>query len=228
MPDLVIFDCDGVLVDSETISVAVLVEVIREAGGAVSAEDAFTRFLGRSMASVGEILAGEFGVFLSDKQLERFRTLLRARFARELQPVRGVREALAQLGCPVCVASSSSPERIRFSLERTGLLASFDPCIYSASMVSSGKPAPDLFLHAARAMGVAPERCLVVEDSPVGVAAARAAGMRVFGFTGASHAEPAGLRRKLSEAGPDLVFDDMASLPALVAALPAQADLRSA
>jgi beta-phosphoglucomutase-like phosphatase (HAD superfamily) len=129
----------------------------------------------------------------------------------------GVGEALARLPVPRCVASSSSPERIRLSLSLTGLLEMLHPHIYSASMVARGKPAPDLFLHAAEKMGVRREDCVVVEDSPAGIDAARRAGMRVFAFTGGSHAAAAGLADALEGLRPDAIFSDMRLLPDLVA-----------
>ena len=125
----------------------------------------------------------------------------------------GVVEALSRLRIARCVASSSSPERIRLSLSLTGLLEMLEPHIYSASMVARGKPAPDLFLHAAKTMGVRPEDCVVVEDSPAGIDAARRAGMRVFAFTGGSHAEHAALAAELETLQPDLMFSDMRLLP---------------
>lgn len=217
-PRLVIFDCDGVLVDSEPISVSVLVEVISDAGGHMTEELAYLSFLGRSMASIGEILAADHDFAFTDEHLETVRARLSARLHADLKPIGGVAEAVRRLPCGVCVASSSGLDRIRLSLAATGLLELFEPAIYSASMVSKGKPAPDLFLHAAAAMGAAPADCIVVEDSPAGVRAAKAAGMRVFAFTGGSHAGPAQLRTKLAALAPDLLFDDMARLPELVAA----------
>ena len=129
----------------------------------------------------------------------------------------GAAEALARLKARRCVASSSSLERIRLSLALTGLLEKLEPHIYSASMVTRGKPAPDLFLHAAKGMGVRPEDCVVVEDSPAGIDAARRAGMRVFAFTGGSHAGHAALAAELEALRPDLTFSDMRLLPDLVA-----------
>ena len=132
----------------------------------------------------------------------------------------GIVEALARLEVRRCVASSSSLERIRLSLDLTGLLEMLDPHIYSASMVKRGKPAPDLFLHAAKGMGVRPQDCVVVEDSPAGIEAARQAGMRVFAFTGGSHAGHAMLETKLAALRPDRVFSDLRMLPDLVAEKP--------
>jgi len=220
-PALVIFDCDGVLVDSEPISIAVLTAIIREAGGDVAEEIAYRRFLGMSMSSIGGILSEEYGFVFGDEHVEAMRVAVYERFRTELKPVTGVRGALATLdalGCRRCVASSSSLERIRLSLELTGLLDLLEPNLYSAAMVQKGKPAPDLFLRAAQEQGVAPGDCVVVEDSPPGVEAAKRAGMRVFAFTGGSHAERAGLAEKLAALSPDLIFDDMAALPGLIRA----------
>ena len=206
------------LVDSEPISIAVLIDVIRAAGGAITEEAAYLHFLGRSMKSVGEILHNDFGFALTSIHLEDIRAELARRYARELKPVGGTREALERLDVTRCVASSGSLERIRLSLRLTGLLELLEPHLYSASMVERGKPAPDLFLHAAASMGVRPEACIVIEDSPAGIMAAKAAGMRVFAFVGASHAGRAGLGASLAVLGPDLVFDDMRLLPDLVGA----------
>jgi FGGY-family pentulose kinase/HAD superfamily hydrolase (TIGR01509 family) len=217
--NLVIFDCDGVLVDSEPISIGVLLSVIREFGGEIGEATAYERFLGRSMATISGMLRDEFGLTFGDDQLERVRAAVFERFRRELKPISGVREAieaLAATGGKRAVASSSQLDRIRLSLQVTGLADLLEPHIYSASMVSRGKPAPDLFLHVARDMGVAPANCTVIEDSPAGIAAAKAAGMRVFGFVGGSHAAPAGLAAAFAKIGPDLVFDDMRDLPRLL------------
>ncbi len=218
MPALVIFDCDGVLVDSEPISMAILRELLAERGLALAEADAYRRFLGRSLSSIAADLAETDGVAIGPAELEVFRTRLYGRFRAELSPIRGIAAALDALQAPFCVASSSQPERIRLSLELTGLLARFEPNIFSASMVARGKPAPDLFLHAAAQMGVDPGRCLVIEDSPAGLAAANAAGMRAFGFVGGAHADSARLRPTLAAAAPVLVFDRMEELPGLLGA----------
>lgn len=220
-PRLVIFDCDGVLVDSEPISVAVLLEILREAGVSIEPDEAYSRFLGRSMATIATSIEAEFGFAFTDTHLEDMRGRLYERFRRELRPVEGLTEAVAGLKAPRCVASSSQPERIRLSLGVTGLLDYFEPHIYSSTMVANGKPAPDLFLHAADAMGALPGNCVVIEDSPAGIEAAKRAGMRVLGFAGGSHAAPAGLRKAFDNLKPDLVFDDMRRLPALLAGLDA-------
>jgi HAD superfamily hydrolase (TIGR01509 family) len=215
-PDLVIFDCDGVLVDSEPISIAVLVDVFTAAGVTISEQTAYERFLGKSMASVCDILRDDFDLVVTHTHLEEIRAELYARLRRELKPIKGVAEALGLLAAPYCVASSSQPERIRLSLEVTGLLELFEPRIYSATMVKRGKPFPDLFLHAARDMGAAPGACLVIEDSPAGIMAAKEAGMHVFAFTGGSHAGEGALQAAIESLEPDLVFGEMRRLPGLV------------
>ena len=146
----------------------------------------------------------------------RDRAELLRRFREQLKPIPGIAQALSRLGAPHCVASSSQPERIRLSLEITGLLELFEPHIYSATMVARGKPFPDLFLHAAKDMGADPRRCLVIEDSPAGVMAADDAGMRVFAFTGGSHAGEGSLRAAIDGLAPDRVFSDMRSLQRLM------------
>ncbi|MHB2264023.1 HAD family hydrolase [Aliihoeflea sp. PC F10.4] len=215
-PGLVIFDCDGVLVDSEPISIAVLREMIRTAGHEIDEDVAYERFLGRSMASICASLADDPGIEITPEQLGAMRERLNARFRSELKAIDGVAWALQTLPMTRCVASSSKPERIALSLTVTGLFPLLEPHIYSATMVENGKPAPDLFLHAASEMGFSPEACLVIEDSSAGVEAAKRAGMRVFAFTGATHARhPAHLQR-ITALEPDLVFDNMTDLPGLI------------
>lgn len=213
---LVIFDCDGVLVDSEPISVDVLRDVIAEAGGEIAEQQAYDWFLGRSMATVVDILKDEIGLTVSSGQLALLRARLYERFRHELKPVPGVVEVVKGLDRPCCVASSSQMERIQLSLEVTGLLDLFNPHIYSATMVKEGKPAPDLFLFAAASIGIEPSNCVVVEDSAAGIMAARRAGMQVFAYTGGSHAVPGRLREKAIELEPDAIFDDMRDLPDLL------------
>ncbi|MEI2806789.1 MAG: HAD family hydrolase [Albidovulum sp.] len=219
---LVIFDCDGVLVDSEPISIAVLRGVLAGSGVAMTEGEAYDRFLGKSMATIAEMLHAEFGLVFTDAHLEQVRAELFHRFEAELTPIPGIGETLKRLDAACCVASSSQPDRIRLSLRVTGLLEVLEPHIYSATMVKRGKPFPDLFLHAARDMGHAPEDCIVIEDSPAGIAAARSAGMRVFAFTGGLHAARPGFRDDLAALGPDLIFDDMRRLPGLLAGHGAQ------
>lgn len=215
---LIIFDCDGVLVDSEPIAMRVLLETLTKQGLSVDADYAYANFLGRSLSTVRNALRDAHQIELDDPALQAMRDRLFATFTEELKPVSGVADALdyLQSHLSMCVASSSQPERVRLSLNVTGLAPYFGDQIFSATQVENGKPAPDLFLHAAEACGVAPEHCLVIEDSPAGIAAARAAGMRVFAFCGGSHVEAAGLRGRVEEAGPDVIFDDMNDLPYLV------------
>lgn len=183
---LVIFDCDGVLIDSEIISANMLVAELARLGIAIDLPYVSRHFLGRSYPTVMRQIEAEFGVRLPDRFEQEYRARLLAAFERDLRVMPGVREVIANLGVPYCVATSSSPERVRQSLHITGLK---DICtqVFTASEVANGKPAPDLFLHAAARMGMAPEECLVIEDSENGVRAARAAGMRVWRFTGGSH-----------------------------------------
>jgi len=221
-PELVIFDCDGVLVDSEALSVSALLGMIRRAGGSVSEDAAYEHFLGKSMKSVREILGREFGLDITDRHLTDMRVELMRRFREELKPMPGVREMLPRLGLPFCVASSGTLDRIRYALDVTGLLGLMEPHLFSATMVTRGKPAPDLFLHAAASMRAHPRRCLVIEDSPAGIAAARAAGMRVLAFTGGTHAGNPALKARLASSEPDFIFADMLQLPDLIAGLGAR------
>jgi len=214
---LVIFDCDGVLVDSEPLAMRVLLEALAAAGYRIDEASAYERFLGRSLATMQTILRSELGFELSTDRLERMRLHLFEVYRCELRPMPGIGETLDRLTIPYCVASSSLPERIRVSLEVTGLLPRFAPHLFSATMVANGKPAPDLFLHAARQSGVDPGACLVLEDSGPGIEAARRAGMRVFAFAGGSHARRPGYRERLADLKPDRLFDDMRQLPDLIA-----------
>jgi HAD superfamily hydrolase (TIGR01509 family) len=210
MRKLVIFDCDGVLVDSEPISIRLDVEMFAEVGITVSEQEVIERFVGRSPEILAHAVEEQLGHPPPDGWEDRGERRLRAAFEAELQPVAGIREALGEISLPVCVASSSPPARLRFKLELTGLYDRFAGRIFSATEVANGKPAPDLFLHAARQMGVDPAQCVVVEDSRYGVQAARAAGMDVLGYAG-------GVTPAHVLAGPrTIVFDDMRSLPGLL------------
>jgi HAD superfamily hydrolase (TIGR01509 family) len=218
----VIFDCDGVLVDSEPISISTLVDHIALAGGDVSAALAYETFLGRSMATIRQLLREAHAVDLSDAQMDAMRLDMKGRFREGLQAIPGIHQAIGALNGPFCVASSSQPERIRLSLELTKLLPLFEPNIFSSTMVQRGKPFPDLFLYAAERMGFAPEACIVVEDSPAGIQAAKSAGMRVLAFAGGMHAEPGRLMDAFGRLQPDLIFRDMQDLPGLLQSLAAQ------
>ncbi|MDO5620264.1 MAG: HAD family hydrolase [Paracoccus sp. (in: a-proteobacteria)] len=206
-----IFDCDGVLVDSEPLSVAELGLTLRQAGAPVADAEIFDRMIGRSIASIVALVQAEHGVDASPL-LPDYRARLKARFDAELRPVPGIAQALTGLDMPRAVASSSTPERLQHCLTLTGLYDCFAPHIYSATMVQNGKPAPDLFLLAAERLGAAPADCIVVEDSLAGVTAAKAAGMRVIGFTGGSHAQAARLPERLPALHPDAIIADMGDL----------------
>ncbi|MGH6798830.1 MAG: HAD-IA family hydrolase, partial [Roseiarcus sp.] len=223
-PELVIFDCDGVLVDSEGIALAVTRRRLGEAGLRLTDEETRERFLGLRLDSVVRRVETELGAPLPKEFPSDLSREILATFAGELKGVDGVRQAVGGLRARVCVASSSAPERLRFALRVTGYETLFAPNIFSAAEVAEGKPSPDLFLFAARAMGAAPKDCLVIEDSVAGVAAARAAGMTVFGFVGASHFSRPDEGADLTAAGAELLFDDMARLPELVAERAARAD----
>jgi len=161
-------------------------------------------------ADLGRKLSGDFP--------RRLTTATLAAFERDMKPIAGVAEAVHAIDAMVCVASSGTLERIRRSLDIVGLRELFEPNIYSATMVPRGKPHPDLFLHAASTVRIAPEQCLVVEDSLVGVSAARQAGMPVFGFVGGTHHAGTNQAELLVEIGAETVFDDMTALPALIRA----------
>ncbi|HKI86265.1 MAG TPA: HAD-IA family hydrolase [Thermoanaerobaculia bacterium] len=210
---LVIFDCDGVLIDSEPIANQILRSALAELGLELSLAETMERFVGLSLAQVaagieemrGAPLPAGFLAALERRTEEALRQIAR--------PVRGVVEALAVIEAiplPTCVASGSEPERVRSALEAAGLLARFSGRIFSSADVSRPKPAPDLFLHAAAAMNAAPWACVVVEDSVPGVRAGVAAGMRVLGFA------PRALAAPLEEAGAGRVFFDMRQLPQLL------------
>lgn len=213
--ELVIFDCDGVLVDSEVISCRAHADVLTRHGYPIDAEQVFHRFLGRSTRQANIEIEAELGrslpeAYHTDLQDELFRS-----FAADLKAVPHIGEALDAITMPVCVASSGSQQRMRVSLGRAGFYDRFAPNIFSAAQVGRGKPAPDLFLFAASKMKASPDRCLVIEDSVAGVSGAVAAGMTVFGFCGGSHCRP-GHPETLRAAGAHLTFADMRQLPGLV------------
>jgi HAD superfamily hydrolase (TIGR01509 family) len=209
--DLVIFDCDGVLIDSERIAVRIDAVVLARLGWELTEAEIVERFVGRSEAYMVSEIERAIGRPLDVGWDDEFVPLYREALEAELEPVDGIVEALDAISAPTCVASSSSHERLRFTLGLTGLLDHFDGRIFSATDVANGKPAPDLFLHAPATLGADPARCAVVEDSVYGVEAARAAGMRAFGYAG-------GLTPGERLAGPrTTVFGDMRELPGLLA-----------
>jgi HAD superfamily hydrolase (TIGR01509 family) len=212
--DLVIFDCDGVLVDSERLSIRLDVELLARLGWPMSEDEVVERWVGRTEGAMRAEIEEHLGRDVS-AEWAAFSERYVAAFAAELQPVEGVAaavDAVIAAGYAVCVASSGDHAKIRRNLALTGLADRFGDRIFSGDDVIHGKPAPDLFLHAAEAMGVAPSRCAVVEDSRHGVAAARAANMWVFAF-GGSVTPGAALAGERT-----MVFESMQELPALVAA----------
>ncbi|MFC7886331.1 HAD family hydrolase [Streptomyces sp. NPDC057376] len=214
--DLVIFDNDGVLVDSEPISNRLLAGYLSELGHPTSYEDSLRDYMGAAMHRVHDLVLERTGRKLPEDFDDVFHGRVFAAFEEDLEAVPGVvglLEKLAVDGVPYCVASSGSHERIRVGHRKTGLDRWFDDGrVFSSQDVGRGKPAPDLFLYAAERMGVAPERCVVVEDSPLGVRAAVTAGMDVYGFTAMT---PAG---KLAEA--TRLFQDMEELAGLLTTSP--------
>ncbi len=214
--DLVIFDCDGVLVDSEALACVVHADVMTQYGYTISAEQVHDRFLGRSAREARLEVESELGRTFPDTYTAQLRATIDRVFGEQLTPVPHIAETLAKLSQRICVASSGTPTRIHSSLTTTGLIERFSPHLFSAMQVERGKPAPDLFLFAAAQMNTPPERCVVVEDSVPGVTAAHAAGMAVIGFTGGSHSRP-GDADRLRAAGATIVIDDMRALPDLIA-----------
>ena len=212
---MVIFDCDGVLVDSEPLANASFSRALKAQGLDWSVEETMRRLMGRSLKSCVEICEAELGRKLPDDFVEKMQAVTYQSFCdAPLQPVPGVKEAVLALqaaGVSTCVASSGSPEKMKFTLGLTGLWELFDGRIFSSSQMPRGKPFPDLFLHAAISMNVQPFDCVVVEDSLPGVQAARAAGMKALAYAG----EPYANRDALQKAG-GRVFDDMKQLPTLV------------
>jgi HAD superfamily hydrolase (TIGR01509 family) len=209
--ELVIFDCDGVLVDSDRIALRIQAEWISALGIPTTYEECVRDFLGLGMPATLRILEERLGGPLPAGWVDDLDAAVREAFRAELRPVSGVVAALDAIELPTCIASSGGQEKMRLTLGLTGLAERFAGRVFSAEEVERGKPAPDLFLHAAARIGAAPERCVVVEDSPFGVAGARAAGMAALGYA------PDDDGVALAAAGAT-VFATMAELPALVAA----------
>lgn len=216
--ELIIFDCDGVLVDSEPIINRAHAQVLTACGYSITEEALIERFCGMSDAEMLDIIERERGRALPASYAARVGEMIESGFRRSLAPIHGVAELLDALRLPRCVASSSLPEHIRRKLELTGLLTYFGDNLFSATMVARGKPAPDLFLYAAEQLRAAPTRCLVIEDSPAGIDAAIAAGMTAIGFSGGSHCGP-GHTARLQTRGAKLVTATMRDLAAAMAGL---------
>jgi len=218
--DLIIFDCDGVLVDSEIIAAQVESRLLTEAGYPISVEEMGERFAGMTWKNILLQVEQEADIPLSASLLDKSEKLLDQRLERSVKIIEGVKFALARLTTQRCICSNSSSQRLDMMLTKVGLKPYFENHIYSAKDLGPDrvKPKPDIFLHGAKQFGVEPDRCLVIEDSTHGVHGARAAGMRVVGFTGASHTYPSHADR-LTDAGAETVISRMSDLPAVIAAL---------
>jgi HAD superfamily hydrolase (TIGR01509 family) len=207
---LVIFDCDGVLVDSELITNRVFTKMLNELGVAVSKEEAFERFVGRSLSQCLEIISGLLGREVPADFARQYHERSAAALQSELKAVAGIEAALEAIQVPYCVASNGSHDKMRITLGITGLLPKFKDKLFSVSEVPRGKPFPDVFLHAAGKSGVAPRDCVVIEDTPTGVSAGVAAGMTVYGYCAYTPAH------RLIAAGAHGTFGRMSDLPALL------------
>lgn len=217
--DLVVFDCDGVLVDSEALVVGVESEMLTEAGFAIGADEIAERFVGLSYTTMMATIESEHGRPVPAQLNREIQQAALDMFPSHLRPVPGIEQLLGSLERERCVASSSDLDRINLSLSVCDLQQYFDPeRIFSAQMVSNGKPAPDLFLLAAERIGAPTDGCLVIEDSPAGVTAACAAGMGVVGLVAGGHARPS-LGDRLLAAGATEVFDTVPALQDHLAAL---------
>ncbi len=212
--DLIIFDCDGVLVDSEPITNAVLARMVSEAGWPMDMMQCAAQFNGRTIKSCMLEIEAKLGISLPGDWEDDYRAQIHVLLAEQVEAVPGIEAVLAQLqkqNHSFCVASSAPVDKMQVTLGRTGLWPLFTPRIYSATMVANGKPEPDLFLHAAQVQGLDPARCLVIEDAEAGALAAKAAGMDCIGYAGGLFDH----RDKLRDAGAKLITD-MAQLPALI------------
>lgn len=213
--DLIIFDCDGVLIDSEIISAKMLIQELRKIGIHIDRNYVATYFLGRSYPTVFSTIRRDFGVELPMSFEDQYRDQLLKAFDEKLKIIPGVDRILREMKKPWCVATSSSLPRAEKSLELTGLRQLVGDRLFTADMVQRGKPAPDLFFHAAKQMNSAPERCLVIEDSLNGIRAARAAGMKVWRFTGGSHMKGQNILEK-DLINSDLTFDNFSVFSTLI------------
>jgi len=185
--DLIIFDCDGVLVDSEVLSKRVLLSLLVKLGVSLPDDYFYRHLLGYNFEHVTAKIFTDFAVILTSEFRQNYRQALLNVFAKELKPTKQLKWLLSQLNVDTCVATSSSPQRVRTALKYTGIEDYFRGSVFTSSEVKQGKPAPDLFLHAAAKMAVAPKNCLVIEDAPAGIQAAQAANMPVIRYAGASH-----------------------------------------
>ena len=224
--DLIIFDCDGVLVDSEIIAAQVESRLLTQAGYEISAEALAERFAGLTWKDILLEVERESEIPLQATLIDKSEKMIDQRLARDLLPIEGAARAAASITGKKCICSNSRAARLKVMLERTGLAPIFGKNVFSAQDTPEvrTKPAPDIFLHAAGIMQAKPGHTLVIEDSVHGIEGARAAGMRVVGFTGATHSYP-GHADKLTEAGAETVIHRMADLPATIEALAAWTEL---
>lgn len=211
---LIIFDCDGILVDTETVANKRLADIITQAGLPMTYAQSRARFVGMSMKSIRELLLKEDNIDLGQDFPARWQQSIPEIFAQPVQAIDGIfdtLDAIVKQGFSRCVASSGTIGKMQLTLGNAGLWDRLNDVLFTADMVPNGKPAPDLFLHAAKTMGYAPARCIVIEDSPFGAQAAKAAGMKCFGYT----ADPMTNHEGLATQGA-VLFDDMRQLPALI------------
>lgn len=209
--DLIIFDCDGVLIDSEPIASRTLAEALQRAGVEITVAQAHEKFTGNSVSIIGQMIARDYGLADVDDLFADWHRELFAEFARSLKPMAGMASLVASLSRPKCVASNSAMQRLKGSLGHLELWELFFPRIYSADAVARPKPAPDLLLHCAGQFGVAPDRCVMIDDSPHGVEAANAAGMLAIGFADPADPRP-GRTEILRRAGARFVATGVAEL----------------
>jgi HAD superfamily hydrolase (TIGR01509 family) len=219
-PDLVIFDCDGVLVDSEVVAARVEAELVSAAGYEITAEEISEAYAGLTFKDILIRIEEKAAIPFQVSLIDQAEDLIDRRLKAEVRAIEGAHEAASEVVCHKCICSNSRTERIEFMLEKTRLLPYFAGRIFSSLETPTGKPkpAPDVFLHAARTLGADPRNTFVIEDSVHGIAGAKAAGMRVIGFTGAAHSY-AGHADALTEAGAETVIRRWADFPAVVAAL---------
>ncbi|WP_088242106.1 HAD family hydrolase [Calothrix rhizosoleniae] len=208
--DLIIFDCDGVLVDSERITNAVFAEMLNDLGLSLTLEDMFEQFVGNSMQQCLKMIETMLGEKPPSDFVSNYRQRTKLALQQQLKPVRGIRQTLDRLSLPYCVASSSDREKMETTLGITGILPYFQGKLFSVTEVERGKPFPDVYLYAAEKMNAQPSRCLVIEDTPIGVRGGVSAGMIVGGYAELMNAE------KLQQAGAHFVFEDMSQIPNLI------------
>lgn len=213
--DLIIWDCDGCLVDSEIVACGLGAQMMTEWGFPISLEEFLELFTGQSSKQVSAYVEERTGRSYREYEREDYLPRLKDAFSQSLKACAGVEETLRSLSCQHCIASGSERARVEHSLIVTKLMPFFEGKIFTSSQVENGKPAPDVFLFAAERMGIEPCRCLVIEDSVNGIRAGKAAGMKVFAYLGGSHVNEA-WRERVAAEKPDVTFDDMRELPSLI------------